>query len=72
MRHWEQPIALTAVNVPDNQVPQANLAPELRRAEPVAAGNAAGDAEGARAALSRYQASRLAALHAQADARSRS
>lgn len=70
------------------RVPQANLAPELRRtkpagevvaaepvaAEPVAAGNAAapGDAQRARAALSRYQASRLAALHEQADARSRS
>ncbi len=63
------------------RVPQANLAPELRRARPVGevvipARNAVtqDDAWRARDALSRYQASRLTALHEEvaADSQSRS
>ncbi len=67
----------------NRRVPQANLAPELRRGRPVGevviaepalphSAVTQGDAQRARDALSRYQASRLTALQEQVDADSRS
>ncbi len=64
-------VALPAADPPLNRrVPQANLVPELRQASPaggtaISAATSTPDAKQARDALSRYQASRLAAQNKQ-------